>query len=138
MKYLLDTNVISEMYKPQYNKKVKTFIDSIPLNNFYLSVITIGEMCYGVEKLPVNKKKHELLLLVYIKIPELFKNRIISIDKELSLEWGKMRARSTRTLPIADSQIAATALLYNMTLVTRNTNDFEDIEGINLLNPWEF
>ena len=137
MKYLLDTNVISEMYKPQYNPNVKAFIDSTPLEKFYVSAITIGELCYGIERLPMSKKKHELSVCLYSKTMEMFKNRIISIDSELALEWGKMRARAKRTLPGLDSQIAATALLHNMILVTRNTKDFNGIEGIDLLNPWE-
>jgi len=138
MNYLLDTNVLSEMSKLQYNQNVKTFIESLPLEDFYISVITIGEMCYGVERLPVSRKKHELSILVYKKIPEMFKNRVITIDTELSLEWGRMKAGTKGTLSAADSLIAATALLHNMILVTQNTKDFEGIEGINLLNPWEF
>jgi toxin FitB len=52
------------------------------------------------------------------------------------LEWGKIRALAERTLPVADTLIAAAAIVHHMFLVTRNTKDFEDIEGINLINPW--
>ena len=128
MKYLLDTNVLSELQKPKGNQEVKNCIQIIPLNNLYISTITIGEICYGVEKMPVCKKKHELLIWLYMDIPQWFENRIIPVGNELALEWGKMRARTKRTLPVADSQIAAAALLHNMTLVTRNTKNFEDIE----------
>ena len=137
MNYLLDTNVISELQKPQGSQKVKSFIASIPLETMYVSAVTIGEICYGVEKMPVNKKKHELLLWLYRDISKWFKDRVIPVENELALEWGKMRARVKRTLPSLDSQIAATALLHNMILVTKNTKDFIDIEGIDLLNPWE-
>ena len=137
MKYLLDTNVISEMYKPQYNQNVKTFIDSIPQERIYVSAVTIGELCYGIERLPISRKKHELSVYLYSIIPKWFKGRVIPIENELALEWGKMRARAKRTLPGLDSLIAATALLHNMILVTKNIKDFNDIEGIDLINPWE-
>jgi predicted nucleic acid-binding protein len=69
MKYLLDTNVISEIQKPNCNQNVKNFTQSIQWENAYLSVITIGELCYGIEKLPNNKKKHDLSVWLYSEIP---------------------------------------------------------------------
>ena len=138
MKYLLDTNVISELRKSDCNQSVKSFASEIPWDNFYLSVITIGELCYGIEKLPNKKKKHELSVWLYSKVPQWFNRRIISLDTEVLLEWGKIRAKTERTLPVIDSLIAAAAITHRMFLVTRNTKDFEDIEGLNLLNPWEF
>jgi len=137
MKYLLDTNVISEINKTICNQNVKTYLDNINLKNIYLSAITIGELCYGVEKLPVSKKKHELSIWLYQKLPQQFNKRIITLDTELFFTWGKLLASAKRTLPTNDSIIAASAIYHNMILVTRNTKDFEDIEGINLVNPWE-
>ena len=138
MKYMLDTNVISELQKSNCNQNVRLFAQEIHWEDLYLSVITIGELCYGVEKLPAGKKKHELSVWLYTKLPEWFNRRIIEIDTEVIIEWGKIRARTERQIPVADSLIAATAITNNIFLVTRNTKDFEDIEGINLLNPWEF
>jgi predicted nucleic acid-binding protein len=66
-----------------------------------------------------------------------FENHIIPLDTEVMLEWGRLRAAAKRTLPLKDSFIAATALTHRCTLVTRNTRDFKDIGGLNLLNPWE-
>jgi predicted nucleic acid-binding protein len=137
VKYLLDTNVISELQKPECNQRVRTFTDEIPWEDMYISAISIGELCYGMEKLPAGKEKHELLIWLYTKVPEWFNGRVISLDTEVLLEWGKIRARVQRTLPIIDTLIAAAAIAHHMVLVTRNTADFEDIEGINLLNPWE-
>ena len=137
MNYLLDTNVISELYKPRGSEKVNTMIAGIPLENLYLSVITLGEMSYGIERLPANIKKHELSIFLYSTLPEWFKNRILPLDNELAIGWGRMRARVERTLPSLDSLIAATALMNNMTLITGNTKDFEDIPGLALLNPWD-
>ena len=138
MKYLLDTNVISEMQKSNCSENVKSFMDTLPWDDLYIPVITLGELCYGIEKLPYGKKKHELSIWLYVELPQWFDGRIITFETEVMLEWGKIRAQTKRTLPVADSLIAASAIVHHMFLVTRNTKDFEDIEGINLLNPWEF
>jgi len=137
VKYLLDTNVISELQKPECNQRVRAFADEIPWEDMYLSVISVGELCYGMERLPTGKKKHELMIWLYTKVPEWFNGRIINLDTEVLMEWGKIRARVKRTLPVVDTLIAAAAISHHMVLVTRNIADFEDIEGINLINPWE-
>jgi predicted nucleic acid-binding protein len=137
MKYLLDTNIISELRKPECNPSVKAFLDSLPLEETFICSVTIGEICFGIEKLPACKKKHELLIWLYTKLPEWFNGRIISLDTETMTEWGKLRARAERTMPVIDTLIASVAITHHMNLVTRNTKDFKDIEGIMLINPWE-
>ena len=138
MKYLLDTNVISELHKPNCDKRVMAFANDISPEDFYISVISIGEICYGVEKLPTGKKKHELLIWLYSKVPEWFNKRIITLDTEVLIEWGKIRAAVKRTLPVLDLLIASAAITHNMALVTRNMPDFEGIEGLTVINPWEY
>jgi predicted nucleic acid-binding protein len=138
VKYLLDTNVISELQKSNCNQNVRLFTESINWEDMFLSVVTIGEICYGVEKLGTGKKKHELSVWIYTKIPEWFNRRIIELDIEVLQEWGRIRAGTERTLPVVDSLIAASAITHHMFLVTRNTKDYDDINGINLINPWEF
>jgi len=137
VKYLLDTNILSEMQKAQRNAKVKSFIEMIPSEDMYICAITIGELCYGIEKLPAGKKKHNLLLWLHTKLSEWFSGRIIPLDTDVLAEWGNIRAHAPRTIPVVDSLIASAAICHHMTLVTRNTKDFEGIEGILLLNPWE-
>jgi predicted nucleic acid-binding protein len=134
----LDTNVISELQKSNCHENVKKFAEEVSGDDIYISVITLGELCYGVEKLPAGKKKHELSIWLYTKVEEWFYNRIIELDAEVLMEWGKIRANASRTLPVVDTMIAACAITHHMFLVTRNTKDFEDVEGINLLNPWEY
>jgi len=138
VRYLLDTNVISELQKLNCNQNVKSFTDQLSWEEIFLPALSIGELCYGVERLPAGKKKHELAIWVYTEIPKWFSGRIIDIDTEVMMEWGKMRARVGRTLPVVDSMIAAIAVTHHMFLVTRNVKDFDDIEGINMINPWEF
>ena len=137
MKYLLDTNIISELKKSTCNPKVKSFTDKIPWEDIFITTISIGEISYGIEKLPAGKKKHELTVWLYTKIPEWFKERIISLDIDTMAEWGRICAGTKRTLPVIDSLIASAAITHHMTLVTRNTKDFENIEGIMLINPWD-
>jgi predicted nucleic acid-binding protein len=138
VKYLLDTNVISEMRKSDCNENVKSFIETLTWEDMYLSVITTGEICYGIEKLPAGKKKHDLSIWLYSKLPEWFNRRIIKFDNEVMLEWGKIRAKTKKTLPFADSMIAASAIVHHMFIVTKNVKDFDGIDGLNLINPWEF
>ena len=138
MNYLLDTNTISELYKSNCDKNVKSLMDSINWKYVYISAITVGELCYGIERLPNSKKKHELSIWLYSQLPISFNNRIITLDSDVFIEWGRLRARTKRTLPFYDSIIAAIALTHNLTLVTRNTKDYEDIDNLNLINPWDF
>jgi len=85
-----------------------------------------------------GKKKHDLSIWLYTQLPQWFDGRIVSFDAEIMPEWGKIRAETERTLSTADTLIAAAAIVHHMFLITRNTKDFKDIEGINLINPWEF
>jgi predicted nucleic acid-binding protein len=112
-------------------------VDSRDQRAFFISVVSIGEIAFGVERLPPGKKKTELGYFLNIQIPEWFEDRVIPVDDAAMREWGRMCVKAGRTLPTLDSLIAAAALARNFTLVTRNTRDFEDIEGLLLLNPWE-
>jgi predicted nucleic acid-binding protein len=126
------------MQKTQCNQNVKSFVETVHWEELYLSAITIGEICYGIEKLSYGKKKHDLSVWLYTKLPEWFSGRIITLDSDVMMEWGRLCAKIQRKLPFADSLIASSAITHHMFLVTRNTKDFEDIEGINIINPWEF
>ncbi|GHT60321.1 ribonuclease VapC [Spirochaetia bacterium] len=137
MKYLLDTNVLSELRKTNCSPKVKTFTDNILLTNLFISAMSIGEIIVGIEKLPEGKKRTELSLWLNAHVLPQFEQRIISMDSGVMQEWGRLFANSKRTLPLKDSFIAACALANHLTLVTRNTRDFKDIGGLNLMNPWE-
>ena len=136
MKYLLDTNVLSEIRKPNGDAGVKSFIDSLQEEDLFISAISIGEISFGIEKLPEGPKKTELFLWLTQKLSLRFGNRIIPLDTDIMTEWGRLRARSAKTLPVFDSLIAASALVRRLAVLTRNTKDFETIQGIILLNPW--
>lgn len=138
MNYLLDTCVISELVKKQPNPKVVNWIDSVAESSLFLSVITIGEIQKGVEKLPPSNRKTSLRRWLNEQLPARFANRIVSIDTELMLVWGRLVARLDQQgnpMPAIDSLIAATALHSNFTLVTRNEEDFKHA-GVLIFNPW--
>jgi len=137
MKYLLDTNVLSEIRKAHGHADVKSFVANLLEEDIFISVLSIGEIYYGIEKLPDGPKKTELLLWLTQKLPLRFGKRVLSLDNETMMEWGRLQARIQKTLPVFDSLIAATALARRLTVVTRNTKDFEDIAGLILFNPWE-
>jgi predicted nucleic acid-binding protein len=135
MSYLLDTNVISEIIKTEPNPNVGTWFKSLSISMFFLSVITLGEIRKGVEKLPDSKKRQFIINWLEIDLPKIFLGRIINIDSAVSDKWGFISAKST--IPAVDGLIAACALVHNHKLVTRNLKDFINIPGLELLNPWD-
>ena len=139
MKYLLDTCVISELIKKNPSQKVVKWISKIEENNLFISVLTVGEIHKGIEKIPTSKKKEQLYKWVNYDLKERFKDRIIAFDLLTATAWGKVQAQSElvgKAMPAIDGQIAATGISYDLTVVTRNTRDME-ISGVSLLNPWK-
>jgi tRNA(fMet)-specific endonuclease VapC len=138
MKYLLDTNVISELVAKQPDQRVLQWIDSLDPNSVYLSVITIGELRKGIEKLPDSKRKAVLDEWLNDDLLIRFRGRILVLDVDAMLTWGELMGRLERTgkpPPAIDSLIAALALHHNCNLVTRNEDDFIGT-GVAIVNPW--
>ena len=139
MKYLLDTCVISEVIKRKPSSKVIKWIKQEEESNFFISVLTIGELHKGIEKLDKPKRKEELHNWVENDLKERFCNRIINIDMQVVMVWGKIQGMTERTgkpMPAIDSLIAATGVTHHLTVVTRNTSDMKE-SGAVLLNPWK-
>lgn len=139
MKYLLDTNIISELIKDNPNENVVSFIKSISEDAFVLSVVTVGEIKFGIENSKSEAKKEELKNWLYNHLLQRFENKIIDIDIETILVWAKTTHKLQtigKPMPIMDSLIAATCLAKNLILVTRNEKDFSALE-IELINPFE-
>jgi len=139
MNYLLDTNVISELISKQPNKKVVEWIDHLDSNTIYLSVITIGELRKGIEKLPPSKRRDTVKEWLEGDLLLRFQGRILEITIEVMLIWGELTGRlekQGRPITAIDSLIAATALGGNCHLVTRNEHDFQRA-GVAIINPWK-
>ena len=139
MSYLLDTNVISELISKRSNKKVVEWLDHLDSNTIYLSVITIGEIRKGIEKLPPSKRRERIKEWLESDLLLRFQGRILEITTEVMLIWGELTGRlekEGRPITAIDSLIAAIALQGNYRLVTRNEHDFQ-YTGVTIINPWK-
>lgn len=139
MNFLLDTCVISELIKIQHNQNVIDWVNSCAEETFFLSSLTIGEIQKGISKLPNSKKKSTLQNWLDKSLFVRFDRRILPIDAIVAQKWGEILSFSEKNgyrLPAIDSLIAATAIVHNMTLVTRNTQDMVH-SGVSLHNPWQ-
>ena len=138
MNYLLDTNIISELVSKTPTKKVIDFLLGLDEESLYLSVITIGEIKAGIEKLQKGEKKAKLLHWLEHDLLVRFDGRIVPIDIEVMLHWGVVQSKLKRVgkpLPIMDSLIGATAEAKNLVLITRNDKDFKNLD-IEIINPF--
>ena len=136
--YLIDTNVISELRKKRRaNRGVREFFVSNDdvAKPLYISAITIGELRRGVEMLRHrgDEKQAGQLERWLTNLMNTYENNVLDFTQAEAQVWGKLRAPHHENA--IDKQIAATALTYGLTLVTRNTNDFMNT-GVSLLNPF--
>lgn len=138
MKYLLDTNVISEWSKPKPDSSVIRWLGGAKEDDLFLSVITLGELWRGIEGLPHGKRRTALAQWVEQDLATRFEGRLLCIDERIAHVWGVLLAESQqrgRTMHAVDALLAATAQVDSLTLVTRNTKDFA-ASGIRVLNPF--
>jgi len=138
MNYLLDTCLISELAKSEPDKNVVNWVLRENETNFYVSVLTFGEIHKDIEKLPASKKRKELQFWVENELKNRFQNRVIGIDMHISIVWGKIQCiaeKNGKPMPAVDALIAATGIVHNLTVVTRNVADMEQ-STVKLLNPW--
>jgi toxin FitB len=135
MIYLLDTNIVSEVIKKSPNDKVVKWLQSVDPIHLALSVLTLGEIRKGAEKLEDSIKKQVIIQWLEVELPQAFLGRIINVNHKVADKWGYI---SSNIIPAIDGLIAATALTNNLKLVTRNVKDFQNVAGLEIINPWEF
>lgn len=138
MSFLLDTNVLSEVRRPQPEPRVLAWLDAADEDRLFLSVMTAGELARGIGLLAEGKRKRELRAWLETDLPARFGDRLLPVDGESAAIWGEIMAVSQRTgrnMGAMDGWIAATALRHELVLVTRNVKDFAG-SGPDLLNPW--
>ena len=139
MKFLLDTCVISELVKKMPTPSVVKWLDGIDESNLFLSVLTFGELQKGISKLADGERKNELQEWMENDLVARFEGRVLDLDLETSLDWGRMQGvaeRNGASLPVMDSLIAATAAAHSLVVVTRNTKDIGRCNA-KVFNPWE-
>ena len=135
MNYLIDTNIISEVRKGgRCDVNVARWYETIEDASLYLSVLVIGEIRKGIEKLRGKNATQANMIEDWLEVvAKTFGERILPIDGAIANEWGRLTA--IRPLPVIDGLLAATAKIHRMTLVTRNTADIADL-GVYILNPF--
>ena len=137
MSFLLDTNAISETFKRAPNPGFADWLRGRDDQFLWISVLTLGELRYGMLVLSVGPKREQLQ--TWINETQLaFAPRTLDVDAGVALAWAEVAARhraALRTVSATDELIAATAIVHDLTVVTRNVRDFE-ASGCKLLSPW--
>jgi predicted nucleic acid-binding protein len=132
--FLLDTCVLSEATKPRKHSGVMSWLGAQDMERQYVSAVTIGELHFGAERLPDGRKRHQLRDWI-ATVEEDYVGRIVPLDPAVAAHWGRLRAQSPGAQTV-DAQLAATALAYGFTFVTRNVNHFR-FDGLSVINPWD-
>jgi len=136
MGYLIDTNVLSEMRKgTRGNPQLIAWTTRVPQREMFLSVLVIGEVRHGIESVRRRDATQASALEEWLsRVSKAFDGRILDVTRDAAEIWGRLSTPDR--LAEIDGLIAATALAYNLTLVTRNTRDVART-GVKLLNPFD-
>ena len=137
--FLLGTNCISEVVSPRPERRVLDWLDRTDEALLHLSVLTLGEIRKGIAGLAQGKRRTQLESWRETDLPARFSGRILTIDRSVADRCGSISAdakRKGKTVASIDAFLAATALHFELTLVTRNTNDFAPAR-VSLLNLWQ-
>jgi predicted nucleic acid-binding protein len=135
LSFLLDTNVISEIRRGR-DANVRAWVSGVDDVDLHLSVMTLGEVRKGIEQLRRRDPDQAEVFADWLgELHKRFADRVVAIDSRVAEEWGRLNAIAPRNT--VDSLIAASARIHELTVVTRNTVDFEGCE-VELLNPWEY
>ncbi len=132
--YLLDTNVISETRRRQPEKRVMDFLAAVESDRMFLSVLTFGELRRGIV---LKRQTNPIDALGYgawaDELETLYADRVLPVNAAIAKTWGELSADRSR--PVADTLLAATAIVHDLTVVTRNTRDMRGLP-VKLINPW--
>jgi toxin FitB len=136
--WLLDTNVLSELRRPKPDRKVIAFIGAQPLDRLFVSTVTFAEIRFGVERVADAGKRAELHEWLTHKLRPMFDGRALGVSEDVMSKWRLLveegrKARHTFSQP--DLIIAATALHHGLTIVTRDTDEFQRARAP-VFNPW--
>jgi toxin FitB len=136
---LVDTNIISEIWRPNPNQYVLSWLESQLREAVFVSAITLAEIHYGIARTPEGYNKARMADSALKLEKETFNGRVLGFDSRCALQFGLVRAsreKMGRPINFPDSAIAATAITYGLVLATRNVKDFEGLE-MKIVNPFE-
>jgi predicted nucleic acid-binding protein len=136
--FLLDTNLISELVRPRPNSGVIDWITITEESILHISVLTLGEIRKGIAALAAGRRRSSLESWLEYELASRFSGRILPIDQGIADRWGRISATARSRgapLPVVDGLLAATALHFNLTVVSRDTT-YAAVAGLDLVNPW--
>ena len=136
--WLLDTNVLSELRRPRPEPKVVAFVAAQPLDSLFVSVVTLAEIRFGIEQVNDATRRAELNDWLAHKVRPMFEQRVLQVTEDVMFKWRLLveeGRRAGHTFSQPDLIIAATALQHGLTVVSRDTSDYERAR-VPVLNPW--
>ena len=136
--WLLDTNILSELRRPKPALKVLAFISAQPLDRLYISAVTLAEIRFGIELVADAGRRAELSDWLAHKVRPMFDERVLAISEDIMFKWRLLvedGRKAGHTFSQPDLIIAATALHHGLTVVTRDTSDYDRARAP-VLNPW--
>jgi toxin FitB len=136
--WLLDTNILSELRRKRPEPKVVAFIAAQPLEELYVSAVTLAEIRYGIESLPDANKRAELTGWLTHKVRPMFEQRVLPISEDTMFKWRLLVEEGRKvghTFSQPDLIIAATGVQHGLTIVSRDTREFL-MARVPVLNPW--
>jgi toxin FitB len=134
MSYLLATNVITELRKRSPDRHVLDWFDTASSAELFISVLTVGEIRLGIERLRRKDNAQAVRLEQWLSgLRDIYADRLVSVDEQTAQEWGRMNVPDP--LPVIDGLLAASAKVRGWSLVTRNTDDLAR-SGVTLINPF--
>jgi predicted nucleic acid-binding protein len=139
MAWLLDTNVLSELRRPRPDSRVLAFVSAQPLDQLFVSSVTLAELRFGIDSLGVGNRRDELNDWLTNKIRPMFFGRILQVTEDIVLRWRvvvEAGRKEGHTFSQPDLIIAVTAMHHGLTMVTRDRSDFERA-GATVVNPWD-
>jgi predicted nucleic acid-binding protein len=139
MAWLLDTNVLSELRRPRPEPRVVAFVADRPLEQLFVSSVTLAEIRFGIELLAEPNRRAELNEWLTHKVRPMFEHRVLQVTEDIMLKWRLLVEAGRKTGHVFSQPnllIAATAIQHDLTVVTRDRSDF-DKAGVPVLNPWD-
>lgn len=139
MRFLIDTNVVSELVRPRPDAAVLTWFAERSALDVGLSVLSLGEIAKGIAVLSQGTRWRQLETWLQREIPTRFQGRVIEVDSDVAIEWARLAVAARqdgRPLGVIDGLLLATASVHDLTFVTRNIRECEG-RGVPVLNPWE-
>ncbi len=133
-----DTNVVSELMRPEPSEQVVEWTDRLPVNEVFITASTVAELLYGIGRLPMGRRRNKSAEVFDEMLADDFARRVVAFDDVAAAHYADIvveRERLGRPISMADAQIAAICRSHGATVATRNVDDFADV-GVDIVNPW--